>query len=345
MKRHALSACLGVVIAASALGSASAQDDLGPFMPHQGLQLTTAFTNEYGPDAESTILVTAVTPTAIEVAYNSSRGMVANREVRLADREDARVLVLGFSNQMPVSIPGTTLTGISSVQLVELRSQGSTAMGLVYDTAMDELNGQLTLLDANMRMPVLIEGQVVNVRAIHAQGTLGKGGRQAVGDFYFLNSQENPLMLQYSIKFNWEDRPRTEKIVNVMAGRSEVSKMEQALRTIKEYDVYGIHFGFNKANILPSTRGVVSDIATTLKNNPLWRLRITGHTDSIGTATYNMKLSEERAQSVKADLVRKGVSPDRLETAGAGQTDPKASNDTLQGRAINRRVELERIDN
>jgi len=339
---HLSAVCLGLAMAA---GPAAAQDDLGPFMPHQGLQLTTAFTNSYGPDAESTMVITAVTPTAMDIAYSSSRGMVANRAVRMEDREDARVLVLGFSNKMPVDIPGTTLTGISSVQLTELRSNGQTAMGLVYDSSMDEMNGQLTLVNAEMKMPVLIENQVVNVRAIHAQGVLEKGGRQATGEFYFLDSQQNPLMLQYSIKFNWEDQPRTEKIVHVTAGRSELSKMEQALKTIKAYDVYGIHFGFDKANILPTSRGLVDEIATTLKNNPLWRLRIVGHTDSIGQPAYNMTLSEERAQSVKADIVRRGISADRLETAGAGQTEPKADNDTLQGRAINRRVELRRIDN
>lgn len=337
-----LSVVLGFAAGAAA---ATAQDDMGPFMPHQGLEITTAFTNAYGPDAESHILITAVTPTAVDFAYNSSRGMVTTREVSLADRENARVLVLGFSNKMPVVIPGTTLLGLSSTQLVQLRDTGRVDMGLIYDTAGDELNGELTLVDGNMRMPLLIEDQVVNVRALHARANLGQGGRSAAGDFYVLDSQHNPLILQYSVQFSWEPTPRTERIVRVTAGRSELSKMEQALNTLREYDVYGIHFAFDKAAILKSTGHLMDDIATTLKNNPLWRLRITGYTDNIGQPAYNIKLSEERARSVKAALVHKGVSADRLETAGGGESNPKADNGTLQGRAINRRVELRRIDN
>ena len=71
---------------------------------------------------------------------------------------------------------------------------------------------------------------------------------------------------------------------------------------------------------------------------------ITGHTDSIGDNGYNMKLSQARANSVKATLVKLGVSADRLSTAGAGPSQPIATNKSLQGRALNRRVVLARTD-
>ena len=85
-------------------------------------------------------------------------------------------------------------------------------------------------------------------------------------------------------------------------------------------------------------------MAVTLKNNPLWTIKITGYTDSIGDAAYNQKLSQARAESLKKALVKLGISPQRLETAGGGASNPVASNKTLQGRALNRRVELERTD-
>jgi outer membrane protein OmpA-like peptidoglycan-associated protein len=85
-------------------------------------------------------------------------------------------------------------------------------------------------------------------------------------------------------------------------------------------------------------------MAKTLKNNPLWTLRITGYTDSIGEPAYNQKLSKARAEALKNALVKRGVAAARLETAGGGASNPVASNKTLQGRALNRRVELERTD-
>ena len=76
----------------------------------------------------------------------------------------------------------------------------------------------------------------------------------------------------------------------------------------------------------------------------LFRLSL-GHTDSIGGADYNASLSKRRADSVKAQLVKRyGIKAARLTTSGAGATEPKATNGTLQGRAVNRRVELKRTD-
>ena len=66
-----------------------------------------------------------------------------------------------------------------------------------------------------------------------------------------------------------------------------------------------------------------------------------GHTDSIGTDAYNQKLSERRAASVKAYLVSKGIDPNRIYTEGKGKKNPIASNKTKEGRAQNRRVEIE----
>ena len=110
-------------------------------------------------------------------------------------------------------------------------------------------------------------------------------------------------------------------------------------------DLYGIHFDFDKATIRPDASDTIADIAETLRLNPGWRLLINGHTDSIGDADYNLRLSDRRAAAVKSELVSGyGISPDRLETQGLGSSRPKGRNDTLQGRKQNRRVELVRID-
>ncbi|MGX5806469.1 OmpA family protein, partial [Bradyrhizobium sp. Arg314] len=88
--------------------------------------------------------------------------------------------------------------------------------------------------------------------------------------------------------------------------------------TVKAYDLYGIHFNFGKATIQRDTAPLLKDMAVTLKNNPSWTLRIVGHTDSIGDPKVNLKLSQQRAASIKAELVKFGIAAARLDTDGQG---------------------------
>ena len=81
-----------------------------------------------------------------------------------------------------------------------------------------------------------------------------------------------------------------------------------------------------------------------LRNFPTWRLKITGHTDATGDVGANERLSQLRAEAVKAALVTRGIDANRLETEGAGELRPAAPNNTAEGRALNRRVELVRLD-
>jgi outer membrane protein OmpA-like peptidoglycan-associated protein len=88
---------------------------------------------------------------------------------------------------------------------------------------------------------------------------------------------------------------------------------------------------------------VLREIANALDHNPTWKLRVEGHTDNIGGDDYNMDLSQRRAEAVKQALVTHyHIVAGRLTPQGFGATRPKESNDTLAGRARNRRVELVR---
>ncbi len=93
----------------------------------------------------------------------------------------------------------------------------------------------------------------------------------------------------------------------------------------------------------PSSKSLLDDIATALKNFPDWHLRIVGHTDSTGDPEHNVHLSLDRALAIEAALVDRGVDPQRLVTAGLGESRPITSNATPEGRALNRRVELDRV--
>jgi outer membrane protein OmpA-like peptidoglycan-associated protein len=88
---------------------------------------------------------------------------------------------------------------------------------------------------------------------------------------------------------------------------------------------------------------LLDEVASILMQNPEMKVEVQGHTDNKGSAQYNQWLSEKRAQRVTDYLVSKGIDPSRLEAKGYGLTQPVASNDTAQGRAQNRRVELKRL--
>ncbi len=101
-----------------------------------------------------------------------------------------------------------------------------------------------------------------------------------------------------------------------------------------------VHFDFNKWDIKPQYYPELIQVAIVLQDNPSVAVEIQGHTDDIGTASYNKKLSKQRADSVMNYLVKMGIDKKRLSTKGYGFTRPIASNLTKRGRAMNRRVEL-----
>jgi len=102
-----------------------------------------------------------------------------------------------------------------------------------------------------------------------------------------------------------------------------------------------VFFFTNKSTIKRESYPVLDQVAEVLIGNPnIARIRVEGHTDSRGRDAYNMKLSQGRADSVRAYLIKKGVQPDRLDAMGYGETTPIAENNTSEGRAENRRVEF-----
>jgi len=100
-------------------------------------------------------------------------------------------------------------------------------------------------------------------------------------------------------------------------------------------------FDFDKAVLKPEAKAKLDDLVGKLKPINLEVIIAVGHTDGIGSDTYNNKLSVRRAEAVKAYLVSKGIEPNRVYTEGKGKKQPVADNKTAEGRAKNRRVEIE----
>jgi OmpA-OmpF porin, OOP family len=113
------------------------------------------------------------------------------------------------------------------------------------------------------------------------------------------------------------------------------------LRATGHAAVYGIYFDTGKADIKPESAQAIGEIARLLKNDPALKLFVVGHTDSQGGVDGNLRLSQERADAVLQALVRThGIAAARLRAFGCGQFAPVAANDSDEGRAKNRRVEL-----
>ena len=102
----------------------------------------------------------------------------------------------------------------------------------------------------------------------------------------------------------------------------------------------GVLFDTGKSTIRPEMNRELEEVAAVMRRNPDLKVEVQGHTDSVGDAAYNQRLSEERARAVMNSLIGMGISPKRLQAKGLGETRPAATNDTAEGRAINRRVEL-----
>lgn len=125
---------------------------------------------------------------------------------------------------------------------------------------------------------------------------------------------------------------KVEEVVVAPAPAPTASKVSFAADTF---------FDFDKSVLKPAGKATLDELAQLIKDINLEVVVAVGHTDSIGTEAYNLKLSERRAQAVKAYLVSKGIDASRIYTEGKGEAQPIASNKTAEGRAKNRRVDIE----
>jgi outer membrane protein OmpA-like peptidoglycan-associated protein len=187
----------------------------------------------------------------------------------------------------------------------------------------------------DVAMPLLVNDRREQLPAVHARCI--PAGSEKPSEFYFLDDADNPLALA------WQLASANKLQVVKITIPTKTPRIEQALEQTGRAEVYGIYFDFGSASIRPESEPVLQEIADALKKNPAWKLTVEGHTDKVGGDSYNLDLSRRRAAAVKQSLVEHyKVAATRLTTSGFGASRPKESNDTLEGRARNRRVELVR---
>jgi outer membrane protein OmpA-like peptidoglycan-associated protein len=215
-------------------------------------------------------------------------------------------------------------------------SAGST--GHAYDVEMD-LQGVL-LRTGTDTLHILVNDRMMPLPVILAAGELQRvdaaepsiRARLAV-----LDDPHAPWVLEYEHEGTGY-RVRFDKITFPAP-----DALEEGLSEDGQIAVYGIYFELGSAALRDESEVVLAEIAEVLRRNPEWSLRIEGHTDAIGGDATNRDLSERRAAAVKGALVtRHAIEPERLATAGYGASQPRDTNETPEGRARNRRVELVR---
>lgn len=266
------------------------------------------------------------------------------REVGAEDQRSARRIRIYFHTNDPPKFPGT-VPSFSAVVANELRTAGKAAV--IYQdvqtffgmTNAREFKGTLERVPGPATMPMLVNGHVVPLPVIHARGELTDGSEYETVEFDAIDDPANPIVLRFS---GFEASTKLIRIEYPEA-RQAADSIESTLTRKEPALVYGIYFDFSKADIRKESGRVLTEIATILRDHPDWKLRIDGHTDNVGNDAANLELSRRRAVAVKEALVtRFKVDASRLTTGGYGESSPKDTNATPEGRARNRRVELRR---
>jgi hypothetical protein len=289
------------------------------------------------------------------------RRVTVRRKVQQQDIAHAHEWRPRYNEGDPESYPGTTGNTLSADVLNDLKTRGQTSLvasiadddpvggmlkdlfgggaglGKVVGTAGRSARGEATLKRVEPQtvpISMIVNDRRVDLPSVHARGTLG---RQPF-DIYMLDDAVLPIVLR------WRLGDTSKRMIRISYPLEHPSsRIAESLVATGRAEVYGIFFDFSKATIRPESEPVLKEIADVMAKNPAWKLNIEGHTDNIGAATSNQYLSARRAATVRQALVdRYHVTGSRLVPTGFGASCPKETNDTLEGRARNRRVELVR---
>lgn len=150
----------------------------------------------------------------------------------------------------------------------------------------------------------------------------------------------NTASIGFAYSFGGNDEAQPEPVVEEEVMVEEVVETVVMTKTFEATLLDTETFELNSSKLKPESAGKLDELVQVLTDFPQSEVEIVGHTDSSGAADYNQMLSEKRAQSVAAVLADRGVDPNRISVSGEGESNPIASNETREGRAQNRRVDI-----
>jgi len=328
----------------------------------KGMVITTAVQKPNG-DEEQIAVISDVTDAYVEYSVNfryllkgKQISDLRMRRVRREDMASSNKQNLVFQAGDPVMFPGSSM-GMSTASFTQLKTNGKVAlvigtvarygeqeaMPAILDVATGRkyFRGTLTRIgNDTVPMTVKINGKPAVIQTIHAKGVFSVANDKVDIELWVADNPAHPIGLR-----NRQGRSVFQTVrIDYPAAQPQVNVLQQSLSSgACRAELNGIYFDFAKATLLPQSTPALNAVADLMKKNPGWNLRIEGHTDSVGGDAYNLDLSKRRAAAVGAALITQYKLPaSRFIANGFGSARPVAKNDTLEGRAANRRVELAR---
>ena len=323
----------------------------------QGLTIVNAVVEDRG-DYEVVMRISTPAPDRMLVSYSATfpvngepTELRGQRTVLTRDLRSARIYRVRWLSGRSELARGTTALGLSTEVFEEIRNEGRSECSLAsieevgsaigaLGLPSPEYEGVLERVEENpVPVPVMVDGRREWLPAIHAKGTFEGLTGDVNAEFWFLDDRDNPLTLRAAIG--------TARLVVVRIDRptgAESERLDRALASDAEVELPGIYFEFASARLRAESEAAIAEVAAVLRRHPDWKLRVSGHTDNVGSADANLALSRARAEAVREAIVKKlGGAAAHLEATGFGATRPRETNDTPEGRARNRRVEIARM--
>lgn len=330
----------------------------------EGLTWVNAW-RRFNGDVEVVYKVGAIAPNYVDTSssgmgFNSDKAVNGTqvdtrRLVCRTDLQNASSYMTVNDPRLPDIVPQTTNFSMSQKSFEEVKSTGKFTLTFEdFHRAGDRMvpipqTAEFSRVEpADVNYPVILNGQPTNLPTIHARGHFHFSGEDKVkklysdtsffdedGEVFFVDDPRNPMTLL------WAMGPVFQVRVVSITYPVDKPQIEQQLAKEKKAVIYGIYFDFNQATIKKESQPVLKQIADAMKNNPDWILTVNGYTDNIGGDTYNLDLSKRRSAAVEKVLVDQySIASERLNSGGFGASGFVDTNETLEGRARNRRVEL-----
>ena len=280
---------------------------------------------------------------------------------RQEDLESAPRVITVWQSGDPETMPGATQGMLSRAlwRAFAAKGEAPVVLGTARVSHAGDLLGALLtgrkyyrgtlerVEQAAVPVKMIVNGKSTTLPAIHVKGAVAVGSDTGTAELWILDDERFPVLLRWEIlgssvtTVRIDTPPAAKPGAGAAGGGIEIGNGLSGGGCHSE--LHGIYFASGSAQLLPESRPALEAIAALLNQHADWSVVVEGHTDNLGSAESNLKLSRDRAAAVREALVSHyEVAAQRLSAAGYGLTRPIETNATLEGRARNRRVELSR---